>query len=174
MKVKWNRYETYEDGSQSTRSYGIITIGNENYEVTITDHTKPLQKESDIRHCRDVTHAYEISGLPYYTGTDCFYKLGFENYPALSSVGIDRNPPYGDALTYNFCYEGPDPEHTIEEVERLVEDAFVKAFCFDYNEELAKFKAELNERQNRMDEAISYQQLRDYELSHENANEVER
>lgn len=166
MKVEWERYKIYEDGSQSPCSYGVITLGDKEYDVTITDHTRPWQKEDDIRFHRKVSHAYEISGIPFYIGSECFYDLGFENYPSLSSVGIDRNPSY-DNMDYGFCYEGLAPEHTIEEVEHLVEDAFVKAFCFDYDEELAKYKAALDKKQRLMDEAVSYKELRDYELAHE-------
>lgn len=175
MKVEWERYKIYEDGSQSSRSYGTITIAGEQYDVSIIDHTRPAQKEDDERHHRDVSHAYEISGLPYYIGSKCFYDLGFESYPSLSSVGIDKNPGYKDEDCY--CYTGLAPEHTIEEVEQLVEDAFVKAFCFDYNKEFAKLKAELDRRQSLMDEALSYKELRDYELAHEEseiADEEER
>ena len=169
MKVEWERYKIYEDGSQSPCSYGVITLGDKEYDITITDHTKLWQKEDDIRFHRKVSHAYEISGLPYYIGSECFYNLGFESYPSLSSVGIDKNPGYGDMDC--CCYTGLVPEHTIEEVEHLVEDAFVKAFSFDYNEELAKLKADLDRKQRLMDEAVSYKELRDYELAHEEEEE---
>ena len=172
MKVEWERYKVYEDGSQSNWSNGIITLGDKKYEVSIVDHTREDQKEEDKHYHRRVSHAYEISGLPFYIGSECFYDLGFENYPSPSSVGIDRNPSY-DNMDYGFCYEGPAPEHTIEEVEHLVEDAFVKAFCFDYNKELAKLKAELDRRQSLMDEALSYKELRDYELTHQDDQERE-
>ena len=170
MKVEWERYKVYDDGSQSDKSYGTITLGDREFHVTIIDHTRPGQKEDDIKYRRSVSHAYEVSGLPHYIGDDCFYKIGFENYPGLSSVGIDKNPGY-EKEDSEDCYCGIAPEHTIEEVEHLVEDAFVKAFCFDYEEELNKFKAELNERQRLMAEAVSYQELRNYELAHDTEEE---
>lgn len=156
MKVKWDRFEVYEDGSQSDRSYGSLTIGGKEYDVTIVDHTRPCAQEDDKHYRHDVTHAYEVTGLPFYIGADPFYAVGFENYPGLSSVGIDRNPGY-ESRESRYCYSGDRPEHTIEEVERLVVDAFVEAFCFDYDEELEKAKKELDKRQLLMDEALEYQ-----------------
>ena len=167
MQVEWERFKTYDDGSQSNRSYGTFTFRGKEYEVTIIDHTRPGQKEDDQKYRRDVTHAYEISGLPYYIGHNCFIELGFEEYPALDSVGIDRNPVQPEADDYEYCYAGLVPEHTIEEVEHLVEDAFVRAFCFDYKTEYNNFMKELNERQSKMNEVLSWKESRDKDLEEE-------
>lgn len=173
MKTEWNRYEEYSDGSVSPCSFGIFILGDKKYEVTIIDHTTPYEIEHDTRYRnRGCTHAYEISGLPFYIGGECFYQVGFENFPGLSSVGIDRNPSYGTE-NYKYCWDGSVPEHTIEEVEHLVEDAFVKAFEFDYDKELEALKEKLDARQRIMDEALSWKELRDYELGSKDGEERE-
>ena len=154
MKVEWNEYEVYPDGSQATWVDGTIYLGNKQYEFTIHDHTLEKAKKEDEFFHRHVTHAYEVSGLPYYIGADTFYKNGFESAYGYLSVGIDKNPGYEDKTSRNE-YSGT-PKLTIKDVENLVVKCFIEAFEFNYDEELNKFKENLDKRKALMEEAETY------------------
>ncbi len=155
MRVETNDFEIYSDGSQSNSVYGTIYLGNKKYEFRIDDYSRPNAKEKDKRAHREVTHAYIVSGLPYYRGSECFKKYGFSfDCFGCDCCGIDINPGYEDG-TSEYEFVGT-PEHTIEEVKELVIKAFVESFQFDYDKELEKFKKKLDKRKTQMDEVNEY------------------
>ena len=160
MRVEWENYKDYGDGDCANWCEGkfFLNDGRE-FEVTITDHTRPGQQKEDEHYRRQVTHAYEISGMPYYRSAKAFYEVGFDSHPGLNSVGLDINPGYEDGTSIH-AYKGDVPKHSIKEVEAMVEQAFVKSFQFDYEGELTKYKAELDKKQIVMDEVNAWQKQR--------------
>ncbi len=155
MRVIWEEFKVYPDGSQSDTVYGKLCLGDKEYHVTIEDHTREGQKLDDAKIHRDVTHAYIVGGLPHYIGSECFRKMGFDFATiGVNSCGIDKNEGY-ESRESMYSYIGT-PKHTIKEVEELVVKAFIEAFTFDYDTKLAEFKAELDARKERMNEALAF------------------
>ncbi len=156
MKVEWNEYQEWPDGSGSSYVEGHIYIGENEYEILIEDHTLENSKANDKANKRSVSHAYNVDGLPFLVKPEIILKYGFE--PAagsVSSVGIDRNPGYSNWKSRHE-YVGT-PEHTIKDVERLVEKCFIEKFKFDYDKELKKLMKNLNKRKTLMEEVEEYE-----------------
>ena len=152
MKVTWNEYPTFPDGTQSYWVEGVFIINDKKYTLDIKDHTRESAKKDDYEVKRHVPFAYDVRGFKAFD-TNSFLKFGLNPY-GLCDAGIDENIGYNDGTSkYRFTGKAA---HTIKDVEKLVELAVIDSFQFDYEAELAAAKARLDARRKIMDDVNEY------------------
>ncbi len=171
MIFKWDKFQKFDDGSQSTKCrfkmYKGDTIAKENmiHAGWITDHTVQKQKEKDNAQREYVAYAYSIHcvGLADATLFEVFREHGFSTkdfgYNYNNCCGICPNEQVRDVFG-PYAYAGT-PKCSVYEVIDMVEEAVCRQHYFDYDKELAC----LNERQTLMNECKEY--LKEKELTRE-------
>lgn len=140
MKITWNDYEEFPDGSKSGHCDAVVEIGGTVYDgIWIVDHTTPQQMEEDRFVGRTVRYAYDVYMGPF---------MDFH---------VDPN----STLNTGRLWEGGTPEHTIDDVKRMVEDQIIKRFTFDYEERKAEVLAHLEKQRLDMEEVLAFKKQRD-------------
>lgn len=143
------------------------TIGGHKHALCVTDHTGKEQRDADLLYSHDISHAYTISGLRDDVGDELCKQMGFELEPITKTYCyFEPNKGFIDGTSkHQFLYE---PDTSIEDLKKLIEDTIIKSFEIDFNEEMdklsSKFKnsvLKLIEKKELMNEALSYQKERD-------------
>ena len=160
MKIVWNEYKKYDDGTQASWVEAKVWIGDKHFDFIIYDHSTDRAKESDEHYKREITHAYVISGLGYAIGGRGCKEAGLDpNCYGCDHYGVDRNSGYDDKTSEHHFIGSPI--HTIEDVKRMCENAIIKAYNFDYNKKITEAITLINEQKKLMDEVNEFAKNRE-------------